>query len=273
MGEVEHEEGESLKTRYLNLKWSHCWKEATFWEKHHRLCHCHSAAVTSCSTLGTLLVTASADTTARVWDLATTRQVAKLCHHEPQIFARLLSPSLVLTAGPTQTTLWRLPPEEAAPRVVRTFHQGQSPAACATAWDNYVALGCSDGAVRVYDVFSGCMTKLHRLHRGRVTALQHSTVTLPGSPQPREVFVSGCMRSVHVCDADTGTVLAEAGQWAPVVVIIDEDKEIEWSPTSVALSRRSMHAAAGDSRLAWTRSPLPAVSDVVSEVRCHEVCG
>ncbi|KAL4853494.1 hypothetical protein ACK3TF_005517 [Chlorella vulgaris] len=50
---------------------------------------------------------------------------------------------------------------------------GGGRASCAAAWDNWLAAGCEDGSVRLYDTYTGRCTKLLRLHSARVTALQH----------------------------------------------------------------------------------------------------
>lgn len=67
------------------------------------------------------------------------------------------------------------------------------------------ALPAADGAVRVYDAYSGALSKLLRLHHGAVTALQQA------QHGASDLLVSGGDDGrVLLTDAGTGLTLAEA---------------------------------------------------------------
>ena len=151
-------------------------------------------AAVSAAPCGTLLLSASADGALCLWEIATPAAAAGsdaapplrprlLCrtqHPGPLAWAQLAAPETALSAGGAAACVWRVEQprqgqQEQSPqlRLVRHVTVEGGGVLCAAAFDMHLACGCSDGAVRVLDVGSGTCTKLLRLHRAGVTALQH----------------------------------------------------------------------------------------------------
>lgn len=162
----------------------------------------------SAAPAGTLLASAGADGSLVLWDLARARPRLLCRAQQPErvVWAHLLSPSLLASVGPAAAYMWRVEQSSGSVRLAmlrRWPVDGR--VTCAAAWDQYVAAGCgelqgagaaagrswglpgaslgtypccataaaADGAVRVFDAYSGTCSKLLRLHQQGVSALQH----------------------------------------------------------------------------------------------------
>ncbi|PSC74749.1 hypothetical protein C2E20_2455 [Micractinium conductrix] len=173
------------------------------------------------------------------------RLLARAQHPAPVLFAALLSPELAVSVTAASVHVWRIeptaaaaaagtstvaaaaaaaaagPPSQGTPsgavqlrllrRVAVDGGGGGGPAGragrvlCAAAWDMLVAVGCADGAVRVFDLCSAACTQILRLHSQGVTAVQ--AVQTPAG----DLLVSGGGDTrILITDLGSTLTLAEA---------------------------------------------------------------
>ncbi|KAL4421757.1 hypothetical protein ABPG77_009740 [Micractinium sp. CCAP 211/92] len=238
------QDGKSDKQRFLEAQWARLLSRPEEFVRTVRPeRRAHAAAVTSLSALpgAGLLASASADRTVRLWALPARGALrpSLLCtvqHPAGVLWVHLLSPELCASATAAAVFVWRIEPAPAgaagsAPvsgsncdnsgtlspsgRQLRLLRRvavdgggGSRPLLqCACAWDQFCAVGCADGTVRVLDLFSGACSKLLRLHGSRgVAALQ--AVRGPGGA---DLFVSGGSDGrLLITDVASGLTLAEA---------------------------------------------------------------
>jgi hypothetical protein len=112
------------------------------------------------------------------------------------LYVKVLSPDIVVSADGTGGYIWR------RGHLLRDFPKHR--VCCAEVWDMWIAVGLHDGSVHIVDVYSGCTTRIHRPHKGGVTALRR--IRLKGTD-----FLVSCSTSqdpaVVVTHTDLGAVL------------------------------------------------------------------
>lgn len=178
----------------------------------------HSSPVTCMAVLDTLLITGSSDGSARVWDLATSRQLHLLSAQGPPAEAvaavALPSASLAVTATARGgAVLWRA---GAAIRRFQPMPGGRVTSLALT--DTQLLLGSTAGVVQSFDLFSGRQQLITRHSSGVACLLTHRQ--LPQQQQPQQdqeevglgveewVTLVGCVDGQVSCASSaTGRVL------------------------------------------------------------------
>lgn len=130
---------------------------------------------------GGRLVTGGDDKAVKLWSMQPWLLLYTLRLPEPPIMLALPNPDTVLAVTPGYGAFLFTGAGDAArpaPLRARGFALPETQparAACAAAWDQYLAVGSRDGGVRVYDTYSGSMVSMARPHgSSRVLCMLHA---------------------------------------------------------------------------------------------------
>jgi WD40 repeat protein/tRNA A-37 threonylcarbamoyl transferase component Bud32 len=194
--------GSTLRAGALHLLGDRC-RRLELLLPHDRLV---SAAVYSPD--GKMILTGSADHTARLWDAATGKPLTAPLVHDDFIKAVAFAPDgkSVVTGGRDKTArLWSVP---AGQPLAVLLHEGSVEAVAFSPDSKTVLTGCEDNAARLWDAASG---------KALAEPLRHPPVRAPGtgvhavafSPDGKTVLTGGSDNVAQVWDAATGKPTAK----------------------------------------------------------------
>jgi WD40 repeat protein len=200
-----------------------------------RVAHQAGVIVVAFSPDGTLAVTGSEDSAARVFDVRAGREVANLPHQGP-VYAVAFSPDSALVATGSADETARVYEARTGREVARLAHQGTVFAVSFSPDGRLVATCSADNEARVFEASTG--REVARLaHQGTVYASafsQDGTLVVTRSTQG----------SAQVFEARTRRLLARlAHQSDPVVVVFSSDAKLvavaSWDKTARVFEARS----------------------------------
>src|SRR5262249_18390336 len=105
--------------------------------------------------------------TARIWDLATAKQLLVYKEHKSIVYSVAFSPDeqLVLTGGDNTARLW----ERETGKTIRVFQHPNTVVAVAYAADGqHIVTACEDGFARLWDLSSDAEPQLFKNPAGRI---------------------------------------------------------------------------------------------------------
>jgi WD40 repeat protein len=229
----------------------------------------HAAAITSASYSprdGRLLLTASADGSARLWDVAARRVLHVLAHQEQPAAAKAVRAAVFSPDGASALTAG----DDAALRIWDTVtgkplasFQAESPVHCAAFSPDgrFILAGLQNGQAVIFDAQS---------HRPLVRFAGHTDVvsSVAFSPDGRRALSGSRDRLVKIWDADwaASSTAGEANQAAPDPAAPKAGKELltlryhDQAVTSVAFSpdgRSIVSASLDGTAVLWPTADVP----------------
>jgi WD40 repeat protein len=265
----------------------------------------HSGRITSLQFTrdGTRLLTSSADTTARLWDVATGTERETFAGHRSAVVFAQFSPdeTRVLTAStdgtarlwpvpevsvPTRPRLPRIPAKTAPVAASQTFtHNGPVWSARFSADGNRVLTASEDGTARVWSVLAGAPLAPAMSHTGAVLGASFSK---DGS----RVVTASRDNSARVWDAESATPITEpmwhdsavvSATFSPdgdrVVTASDDGTAVVWdvrpgaaTPNTITVGRIAysvQFSADGKSVLIGSKDGTARIWDTVADKLAH----
>ncbi|XP_065834633.1 transcription initiation factor TFIID subunit 5-like isoform X2 [Oscarella lobularis] len=172
-----------------------------------RLLHGHGGPVysTSFSPDRFLLLSASADGTARLWDLHTYSNLVAYKGHNSPVWDVDFSPSGYYFATASRDRTARLWATD-NPQPLRIFSGHLSDVECVKFHPNgnYVATGSLDRSCQLWDLVSGSAVRVFTGHKGIITSLEFSV-------DGRFLVCGGTDQCVYVWDIASGALMAQLG--------------------------------------------------------------
>jgi WD40 repeat protein len=150
---------------------------------------------------GSTLISGSADTSIKLWDFATGKELRTLNGHTSYVNALAISPDgKILASGGADTTIliWDL----ATGRILHTLrgHAGFINALSINRSGNLLASGSADGTIKIWDLATGITKRTLRGHSSFVNALMFST-------NDRTLFSASADTTIKLWTVDTGEEL------------------------------------------------------------------
>ncbi|CAM6047995.1 unnamed protein product [Sphagnum compactum] len=156
----------------------------------------HSTRVNACQMNMDTILSASADQTIRLWSAKSLRCTEEYRVHgekTPIIDVDFDENKIMAAAG---AEVWLLSRTDKG-RVIRRMGGYGQRLYCMRYADPELAVGCADGSMRVYDLYSGRCSRLFRKHSAPVTSVAINAAA--------QIFVSGCRDGkVQMFDALSG---------------------------------------------------------------------
>jgi WD40 repeat protein/serine/threonine protein kinase/DNA-binding SARP family transcriptional activator len=151
---------------------------------------------------GTLIASASRDGTARIWDIATGRQLMAL-FHGTRVRTVVFHPdgnSLLTGDWDGTGRVWNISPQGTAERLTIAAHNGIINGADTSPDNRHLVTASFDGTAKIWDLATGEL--LHTLggHEGRVMSVAYH-------PNGHQVATAGSDNTVRLWDAATGEEL------------------------------------------------------------------
>ncbi|KAJ3082717.1 hypothetical protein HK102_001496 [Quaeritorhiza haematococci] len=187
----------ALSQHDMQIIWGkdHAWARCTMTIRAHNL----GVNAVAISPDNRLVVTGSTDTTAKVFDLTTGKEVRELCGHTASLRALAFTPDgkqLVTVSWDNTAKIWDM----ATGREVMTLygHTDWVGTVAVSSDGRLIATGSNDVSAKIWDRRFGAMLKEFKgRHEGSVTAVAFS-------PDGRYLLTAGDDQMVRVCELETG---------------------------------------------------------------------
>jgi WD40 repeat protein len=163
--------------------------------------HDASVQVAVFSPDGNLIVTASDDTTARVWDVATGREIARLMGHRGPVKSAVFSPDgnrIVTASDDTTARVWDTATGREVARLMG--HRGSVRSAVFSPDGNRIVTVSNDTTARVWDAATGMETARSEGHTGIVMRAGFS-------PDGNRIVTASWDKTARIWDVTTGKEL------------------------------------------------------------------
>lgn len=127
--------------------------------------------MTSCSVQGSLIVSGSADQTVCLWNAGTARCRTTLrVPSSSSVQSVASNDAMILAAAGAEVCIWN----RSTWRLLRKIGGHYQQIRAMRLEDTEVMIGCNDGSVRIFDLYSSSCSQIFRLHSNHVTCLTAS---------------------------------------------------------------------------------------------------